>query len=76
MFFPFLAERVRFFKQTEEGVQAMSDVFENIRKEAARREKESIAMKFLGLGKLTIEEIAACSGLTIGEVQALEHKLA
>ena len=38
-------------------------------------EKENIALKFLELGKLTLEEIAKCSGLTLKRVQMLAKTL-
>ena len=49
----------------------MSDYFEERQAKAVEHEKESIALKFLELGKLTLEEIAKCSGLTVKRVQML-----
>ena len=79
MYFPRLAERVRFLKEDEEGVVAMSDYFEEREKKAVekaqKKSQESMAIRALKLGKLTLEEIAECTGLTLKGVQALEAAL-
>ena len=41
----------------------------------AKQEKENVALKLIRLGKLTIEEIAESSGLTLKRVQALAATL-
>ena len=75
MYFPRLAARIKFLKEDEEGVKIVSDYFEERQakavKEAHRQEKEGIALKFLELGKLTLDEIAKCSGLTLKRVEML-----
>ena len=79
MYFPRLAERVRYLKENEEGIKIVSNYFEKLQakavKEAHQEEKENIALQFLRLGKLTIEEIATCSGLTLRKVQTLAKTL-
>ena len=86
MYFPRLAARARFFKQTEEGLQNMSNVFDEIRQEAAaeaearaearaKQEKENFVLGLLKLGKLTLEEIAECSGLSMARVRKLAQTL-
>ena len=100
MYFPNLAARMRFFKKTEEGVEEMSGVFEDIRREAAekaekkaakkaakqveaaemkaeqaRQDKENLVLSLLKLGKMTLEEIAACSGFSVRKLRAMERKL-
>ena len=59
----------------------MSDYFakreakavEKARKEAQQEEKETIALRLLG--KLSLKEIAECSGLTLKKVQMLAATL-
>ena len=41
-----------------------------------KKAQESIALKFLELGKLTLEEIANCSGLSLAKVRSLKKRLA
>ena len=68
-------QRARFLKQEEEGMVIMSNYFERLQEQAVReaekRSQESIALKFIQLGELTLEKIAQCTGLTIGRVKAL-----
>ncbi len=79
MVYPQLADGVRYYKETEGGRETMCKIVEEIRKEAAleaaikaAREKQlQVAKAFIALGKLTFEEIAQCSGLTLEEVKAL-----
>ena len=75
MYLPILSERVKFLKEDEEGVLIVNDYIEEQQAKAVEHEKESIALKFLELGKLTIEEIAKCSGLTLKRVQMLARTL-
>lgn len=79
MYFPRLSARVKFLKEDEKGVKIVSNYFEELQakavKEAQKKEKETIALKFLKLGKLTFEEIAKCSGLTLKKVQMLANTL-
>ena len=61
----------------------MSDYFaereakavEKARKEARKKVKEEIALNVLKLGKLSLEDIAECSGLTLERVQMLANTL-
>ena len=83
MFFPRLAARVKFLKEDEEGVKIMSDYFEEQRAKAvakavAKAEKkntENLVLNLLKMGKLSLEEIAKCSGLTLKKVQTLASTL-
>lgn len=45
------------------------------REEGRKEAKENVAIRFLKLGKLTLEEIAECSDLTLKKVQALAATL-
>lgn len=87
MYLPKLAERVKFLKEREEGIVTMSNYFEELQQKAVekavekavrnteKKAKENMALKFIELGKLTLEEIATCSGLTLKRVQMLAKTL-
>ena len=62
-----LAERVREFKETEKGVDDMCEIWDEVRNEA----RIENAVKLLENGKLTLEEIAECSGLSLDKVREL-----
>ena len=79
MYFPQLSARVKYLKEDEEGMAKVSDYFEERQekavKEAQKREKESLVLNLINMGKLTLEEIASCSGLTLKRVQTLAKTL-
>ena len=82
MYFPRLAARVRFLKEDEEGVTIVSNYFEELQAKAIKAEqkkaakaKEDFVLNLISLGKLTLEEIAKCSGLTLKKVQMLANTL-
>ncbi|MCM1228461.1 MAG: hypothetical protein NC320_13760, partial [Clostridium sp.] len=64
-----------FFKETEEGVSHMCKLNEDMRNETIIRTKQENALKMLSIDKLTYEEIAECSGLTLEEVQELAKEV-
>jgi hypothetical protein len=70
MYYPILAERAHYLKDSEGGKQHMCEIMEDAVQERARQ----IAMKMLAIGKLSYQEIADCSGLTLEEVQKLAEK--
>ena len=67
MYYKILADRVRYFKEDEEGVLIMCREMENMRK----AERIEIAKRMLVSGKLTYEDIAAFTDLTLEEIKAL-----
>ena len=87
MYFLNLAERVKFFKEDEDGMIQVSTYFEEreakavekavekAEKKAEKKAKETLVLKLIELGKMTLEEIANCSGLTLRRVQALAKTL-
>ena len=78
MHYQVLAERVRYFKENEKGVAAMSKILEDMCNEAASvadlAAREKMAGRLLQNGKMTMEEIAEVSELSVQEVQALTAK--
>ena len=71
MHFKQLADRVRYFKENEEGVKRMCATLEKMRDETAERTKILIAINMIKDGKLSLEEIAKYSNLAIEKVKAL-----
>lgn len=88
MYYDVLAERVRFFKESKEGVSIMCKVMEDMRNESWREgvqegKKEGIkegikesmkvvASRMLEAGKYALEEIAEISGLSLEDVKKLQ----
>ena len=62
-----LRERVRYFKENEKGVLSMSNVVDEIKQE----EREAVAERLLKKGKMSYEEIAEISCLTLEKVMNL-----
>ncbi len=78
MYYEVLADRVHYFKEDEKGVAVMCRAMEEMRNEAAREaaRKTSLetAKSLLLIGKLTYEEIALVTKLTVNEVKELDNK--
>ena len=78
MYYETLAKRTYYFKEGE-GVSKMCRAFEELLEEGMERglKKGQIntARKLLELGKLALEEIAACSDLSLEEVEQLRASM-
>lgn len=78
MNFDLMAERTRYLKENEEGVREMCKILEDMRDKAAEEAdlaaRRKIASSFLALGKVSQEEIAKCSGLSLEEVKKLAEQ--
>ena len=73
-----LAERAKFFKEDKEGANNMCKIMEELRDKTAaevtaERNRE-IALKFIQLGSVPLEQIAEATGLTLDEVKKLAEK--
>ena len=68
MFYPILANRVRYFKEDARGVAIMCKAMEDMRK----NERIEIALRMLKAGKYTYEDIADIVQMTVDEVKALD----
>lgn len=70
-----LSDRVRQFKETEKGVSEMCDILDEMkneaRAEAALKTRIENAKKMIESEKLSLEEIAEFSGLSIEKVREL-----
>ncbi len=77
-----LAKRARYFKQDEKGVATMCKIMEDMRNEAAREaaqkaeqdKAKKTAVRLIKLGKMTLEEIAEATELTLDMVKELENQ--
>lgn len=56
----------------KERQRSMCKIVEDIVAKEMREERIEFAKKLLNNGKLTLEEIAQCSGLTVEEVKAVK----
>lgn len=76
MYYGKLAERVRFFKESKEGIQIMCRAMEDMRDQSLREGKKAgkkeVAKKMLQDGTITKEKIAEFVGLSVDEVEKLE----
>lgn len=70
MYYGVLADRVRFFKESKEGIAVMCKVMEDMRKDSLKE----VALRMLAAGKYALEEIANISGLSLEEVKILKEK--
>ena len=70
VYYATLAERVRYFKEEQKGVVAMCKALEEMRK----NERIEVAQRLLENGKLSYEDIAMVTNLTLEEVKALDQQ--
>ena len=77
MYYDELSQRVKFFKESKEGVttmcKAMEDMREKSLKEGERKNMIDTAKRMLLLGRYALEEIADISGLPLEEVLQLKQ---
>ena len=66
-----LSERVQNYIETEEGVDTMCDILDEMRNEAEYKKACEIAKKMLSSNKLSLEEVADYSGLSLEKVREL-----
>lgn len=70
MYYKELADKVRYFKENEEGVESMCQVMENMRNETAWKTKVESVLRWLAMG-LPHEQIAKGEGLTIEQIREI-----
>ena len=66
-----LSKRVRQYKETEEGVDTMCDILDEMKNEAVFKAACENAKKMINSGKLSLDEIAEFSGLSVEKVREL-----
>lgn len=74
MNFSVLADRVRFFKETEGGREQMCRVMEEMRDDAVHDRNVELAEKLIRRGKDSLEEIAELTELSLEEVEEIARK--
>lgn len=72
MYYDVLAERVRFFKESKEGVSIMCKVMEDMRSQAALERVKTVVYRMLSDGVLSLEKIAEYAELPLEEVKKLQ----
>lgn len=88
MYYAVLADRVKFFKESKEGMAVMCKVMEDMRmeslqegiregikegkKEGLKEGMKAAALRMLKARKYTLDEIVSISGLSLDEVKALD----
>lgn len=72
MYYGTLAERVKFFKESKEGIEIMCQVMEDMRNQTLKEGMKEVALRMLAAGKYELEEIADISGLSVEEVKQLK----
>ena len=70
-----LADRVRYFKEDDEGVRNMcrsiEEMLNEYGEEVAEKKTKEFAMRMISLGKNSFEDIANCTNLDIETVRQL-----
>ena len=69
-----LAKRARYFKRDEKGVAAMCKIMEDMRNEAIQNKAKKTAVHLIKLGKISLEEIAEATELSLDTVKELENQ--
>lgn len=72
MYYGVLADRVRFFKESKEGVEIMCRAMEDMRNQTLKEGAVNSAKRMLADGILTLEKIAEYAGLPLDEVKKLK----
>ncbi|MEY8522945.1 PD-(D/E)XK nuclease family transposase [Lachnospiraceae bacterium 38-10] len=72
MYYGILADRVRFFKESKEGIEIMCRAMEDMRNQTLKEGAVNSAKRMLADGILTLEKIAEYAGLSLDEVKKLK----
>ncbi len=75
MYYGTLAERVKFFKESKEGIEIMCRVMEDMRNQTLKEGAIDSAKRMLTDGILTLEKIAEYAGLPLDEVKKLKEQV-
>ena len=73
MNYPTLAKKVRYFKETKGGSNAMCKMMEDMRKDAAKEKAIETALKMLK-DNIALEKVAEYSGLSLDEVKTIKSE--
>ncbi len=72
MYYGILADRVRFFKESKEGIEIMCRAMEDMRNQTLKEGMINVAKKMLEDGTIKLEKIAEFVGLSVDEVKKLK----
>ncbi len=72
MYYGALAKRVKFFKESKEGIEIMCRAMEDMRNQTLKEGAIDSAKRMLSDGILTLEKIAEYAGLSLDEVKKLK----
>ena len=72
MYYDVLADRVKFFKESKEGIAVMCKAMEDMRNQTLKEGMINVAKRMLADGTLTLEKIAEYTGLPLDEVKKLK----
>ncbi len=72
MYYGTLADRVRFFKESKEGIEIMCRAMEDMRNQTLKEGMINVAKKMLEDGTITLERIAEFVGLSVEEVKKIK----
>ena len=72
MYYGTLADRVRFFKESKEGIEIMCRAMEDMRNQTLKEGMTNVAKKMLEDGTITLEKIAEFVGLSVEEVKKIK----
>lgn len=75
MNYEILAKKARYFKKDKEGVATMCKMLEEMRNEVEVETARATAERLLKMEKLSLEEIAEGTGLSLEEVKELEAEI-
>ena len=73
MYYKLLADRTRYFKEDEKGVAEMCELMEDLVDSGKKDDREEKALRMLNSGRISIEEIAEFTKMTVDEVKMLEE---
>jgi len=74
MYYGTLADRVRFFKESKEGIEIMCRAMEDMRNQTLKEGMINVAKKMLEDGTITLEKIAEFVGLSVDEVKKNKNR--
>ncbi len=74
MNFDLMADRTRYLKENSKGVEEMCQILEDMRNETILKERRKIAGSLLKIGKLSYQEIAECSQLSLEQIKVLSKE--
>ncbi len=74
MNFKELADRAKYFKETEKGAESMSDIVMEFYEVLRERDRKQIALALIAGGETSLAGIAKATGLSLAEVEELAKK--